>query len=75
MRRLMGLWCVLFVTACGDTNGEDDSAGAMACTEAPECPERENGYTASETPCGDGEAGCREVTACGETIYCRSTGV
>ena len=42
------------------------------CAEAAECPEAENEYTASDTPCGDDEGGCLEVTACGETIYCEN---
>ena len=75
MRRLMFLCTVLVFAACGDKDGGDDSAGGAMCAEAAECPVGENEYTASDTPCGDEDAGCLEVTACGETIYCRPTGV
>lgn len=75
MRPWMSLWCVFFIAACGEQDGGGDSAGSAMCTEAPECPEGENEYISSDTPCGEGEGGCREVTACGETIYCRATGV
>jgi hypothetical protein len=38
------------------------------CLEAPTCAE---GQLESADPCGDDEDGCREVTECDTTIYCR----
>jgi len=75
MRRVMYLCTLLVFTACGDKDDGDDSAGEVMCAEAAECPVGENEYTASDSPCGDDDAGCLEVTACGVTIYCRPTGV
>jgi hypothetical protein len=71
----MCLCTVLVFAACGDKDGGGDSVGEVVCGEAAECPEGENEYTVSDTPCGDDDGGCLEVTACGETIYCRPTGV
>jgi len=75
MQRWMYLCFLLVFSACGDKDGGGDSAGEVVCAEAPECPEAENEYTASDTPCEADDAGCIEVSACGETIYCRPTGV
>lgn len=75
MRFVICVAAVLAVGACTHNDSAADSAGELVCAEAPECPESENAYTASDTPCGEDDGGCVEATACGETIYCRPTGV
>ena len=75
MRQLVFLCTLLVFTACGDKDDGGDSAGEAMCAEVPECPVGENEYTSSDRPCEPDEGGCVEVTACGETISCRPTGV
>jgi hypothetical protein len=47
----------------------------LGCYEAPHCeepPTCEDNEEQSDAGCEDGEEACREVTACGQTVYCRS---
>ena len=55
--------------------GEDQCAESLGCYEAPHCeepPTCEDNEEQSDAGCEDGEEACREVTACGQTVYCRS---
>jgi len=78
------IFLVLALIGCSaDTDGDSSTnSGQDTGTCTPQCPEGENTEIASDIPCDQEddnddtvEESCHEVESCGETIYCRATGV